>query len=412
MSVAFQSSRWIHIPDQIADSVEVTAFVDDITTYICHRHKVTCNPEVQFKAWLPVVARGDILCSALVGRCPRYMNPACVTCRIDRGDCRDETVIDAVSIPGFRPAVYLLIVVVGLAGGLVFSQRTGGVFSCQAGGYGDSRYLAYCGGSHYGDYDHGAFWFELEPAVGHYAGNADALFLGNSRMQVAFSSRVTDDWFSSVSRSRYLLGFIYDEPMMFTNQLLHRFKPKASLYIINLDFFFRDSVSEPARTVMTDPTALSRYREKRRWQVAHRLLCGAVSVLCGKEFAWYRSEDTGAYLIEAAGLIGGATTEDLNIDEAEVQREAALARPFLTSLGVSRSCIVFTLAPYKEAPVATQKAVAAALGISFVAPHLDGLHTIDGSHLDVPSAERWSAEFFRLAGPSMKACLDGAGKAS
>src|SRR5690349_10368332 len=90
--------------------------------------------------------------------------------------------------------VYVLIVILGLTGGLVYSQRSGGLFTCQAGGYTARHYLAYCEGSRYGDYDHGAFLFDLEPAALEHAAAAEVLFLGNSRMQVAFSSRGTEQW--------------------------------------------------------------------------------------------------------------------------------------------------------------------------------------------------------------------------
>ena len=49
-------------------------------------------------------------------------------------------------------------------------------FTCQADGYTSDRYLAYCDGSQFGDYEHGAFWFEMDPALVSFAKNADVLF--------------------------------------------------------------------------------------------------------------------------------------------------------------------------------------------------------------------------------------------
>ena len=64
-----------------------------------------------------------------------------------------------------RPGLYMLLVLaVALVGG-AYSLRKYGIFSCQASGYGSDRYLGYCGATSYGDYDHGAMWFGLEPVA-------------------------------------------------------------------------------------------------------------------------------------------------------------------------------------------------------------------------------------------------------
>src|SRR5215470_9376009 len=87
-----------------------------------------------------------------------------------------------------RPSIYVSIVLVALLAGFGFQLRTRTIFSCQADGYGTDRYIAYCNGAGYADYEHGAFWFDLEPSARDFAKIADVLFLGNSRMQVAFST--------------------------------------------------------------------------------------------------------------------------------------------------------------------------------------------------------------------------------
>src|SRR5688500_17401087 len=78
---------------------------------------------------------------------------------------------------------YCLIIAVVALAAFAYSLRYQGIFSCQASGYGADRYLAYCQATSYSDYDHGAFWFGLEPEAVDAARNADVLFLGNSRMQ-------------------------------------------------------------------------------------------------------------------------------------------------------------------------------------------------------------------------------------
>jgi hypothetical protein len=58
-----------------------------------------------------------------------------------------------------------------------------------------------------------------------------------------------------------------------------------------------------------------------------------------------------------------------------------------------------------ETQTKAASAIAAALGLELIAPELEGLQTFDGSHLDPPSAERWSRAFFQAAGPKIRQCL-------
>ena len=64
------------------------------------------------------------------------------------------------------------------------------------------------------------------------------LFLGNSRLQFAFSTSATADWFSAASARYYLLGFSYFENMIFAEPLLRKIRPRAKVYVINVDDFF------------------------------------------------------------------------------------------------------------------------------------------------------------------------------
>ena len=86
---------------------------------------------------------------------------------------------------------YALIIVAAILGAYIFSMRVQGIFSCPGNAYGSDFYLAYCGAKHFGDYDHGAFWFGLEPKVQENARNSEVLFLGSSRLQFGFSSEAT-----------------------------------------------------------------------------------------------------------------------------------------------------------------------------------------------------------------------------
>jgi hypothetical protein len=128
--------------------------------------------------------------------------------------------------------------------------------------------------------------------------------------------------------------------------------------------------------------------------------------LCGNAQAWFRSRDTGAFVISTHELTPTGVKDDASLDERQISDQVAAAGPFLAKLNVPQSCIVFTVAPYNETPVAAANAISKALRIPLVMPRLDGLTTLDGSHLNSESAQRWSADFLRLAGPLFKRCLD------
>src|SRR5271155_584737 len=121
-----------------------------------------------------------------------------------------------------QPTIYILVILLALFAAYVYKFRKETIFACQATLYSSDRYIASCNGTHYADYEHGAFAFDLEPEAENFAGDADVLFLGNSRLQYAFSTSATADWFSAASAQYYLLGFSYFANMIFTEPLLRK----------------------------------------------------------------------------------------------------------------------------------------------------------------------------------------------
>ena len=69
------------------------------------------------------------------------------------------------------------------------------------------------------------FIYNLEPPALDNARKADVLVIGNSRLEVALSNDATADWFKRAAASYYLLGFSYNENMVFTDDLLRRMEP-------------------------------------------------------------------------------------------------------------------------------------------------------------------------------------------
>ncbi len=306
-----------------------------------------------------------------------------------------------------QPVLYICLVLVAALMGYAYELRTRGIFACQADGYTADRYLAYCNGVNYADYEHGAFYFDLEPSVQHFVREADVLFLGNSRLQIALSTAATADWFAAASARYYLMGFLYFENELFAEKLLRRFRPRAAVYVINVDDFFDRSESPPVKTILHDAKPGIDIRRRDSGSEFHESICKAVSALCGDQYAIFRSRATGAYYRE--GVLPQQTitpvSYDWSVDRDLVMHNSANAMDFLSHFAQGK-CVILTMAPLVGAKIGDAKAIAARLGMKLVTPGiLDGLQTFDGYHLDRASAQRWSQAFFQAAGPTIRSCL-------
>lgn len=304
------------------------------------------------------------------------------------------------------PLVYVSVLVFVLFVSFFAHMRLNGVFACPADLYGGDHYLGHCESTAYGDYDHGAFWFGLEPEAVAYARSADVVFVGNSRMQFGFSAPSLGFWFASQDRTYYLLGFSHGETVNFLSPLLGELRPRARVYVVDADEFFTDFWSGPARDVLRGENTEARYRAKRVWQIVHRFVCGQEPRACGRAMAFYRQRETGAWRI-SGNAVGEPAPVDRErpLDEARVAQMRARATEFVASLNARPGCVIFTYVPPRESDRATVSALAATVGAPFVSPQVEGLRTFDGSHLDRPSAERFTRAFLQEAGPLLSRCL-------
>jgi hypothetical protein len=321
---------------------------------------------------------------------------------------------DSESAPWYREArttFYLLIVVVSIVAAFVFKLRVDGAFACQASGYGATAYLSDCTAANYGDYDHGAFWFGLEPDASRAVAQADVLFVGNSRLQFALSGAQTTAWFSAASIRHYLLGFSHSENVMYMGPLLSRIGPHAKVYVINVDRFFDDRISPPMAQILQGRDVLARYKEKRWWQVLHKTVCGGLPILCGDRLGVYRDRGNGTWRkVGAAGFQAHDVSDGAPSNTDRWPQYAALGEKFIKQLGVERRCVILMLVPTVETKRAEATALADALGMELLSPRIENLHTFDGSHLDAASAQRWSAAFLEVAGPRIRQCMAGVPK--
>jgi hypothetical protein len=307
-----------------------------------------------------------------------------------------------------RPVAYIFIVLVAVFTSFVYQFRKETIFACPASLYSSDRYIASCNGTRYADYEHGAFAFDLEPSAENFARDADVLFLGNSRLQYAFSTSATADWFSKASVPYYLLGFTYFDNMVFAEDLLSKIQPRANVYVINVDDFFDRTETPPTKTILHDPTARNRYDTKRLWQRVHEPLCKVFAFVCRSQFVIFRSRETGAYYADGTTKLEKFTPVSYNevVGQDVVNRNTANAIDFLRRFANGK-CVILTLIPSAGTKSAEAEAIAAGVGMKLVTPgKLEGLQTWDGFHLDRPSAEHWSRAFFQAAGPEIRSCLD------
>jgi hypothetical protein len=320
----------------------------------------------------------------------------------------------------FTLTTYNLVIVSGILLACMYNMRANSIFSCQAGKYNPDRFVADCSVPAYGEYEHGAYWFDLEPSAVNSAATADVLFLGSSRLQFAFSTAAADSWFSSAGISYYLLGFAQYENAIFTKPLLRKIRPRAAVYVIDVNGFFDDYESPAAGTVMRDETAGLRYKVKALWQRAHKAICVRVRQICGHQQVIFRSRKTGAYAAEDRPWgPSQPVSDDQKFDQSEITKKLPSAKDFLSGLPVRRECIILTMIPTGDTvwDYATRKvrfvggksgfsnALAIELGMTLVSPHLDGIRTYDGWHLDYESAERWSKAFLQEAAPQIRQCI-------
>jgi hypothetical protein len=277
--------------------------------------------------------------------------------------------------------------------------------------------MAYCTADEFADYEHGALYLGTEKRAVINLKNADVIIFGNSRAQVAFSTKAVNKYFNDREVSYYLLGFGYDEPSVFAKALISKLKLHPKLVIINTDpTFFSGSISLAGSDAIAESIP-SRARSElfHILDSVHGPLCARFKYICrpqSRQLSIYRSIDNGSWLWH-----GNYLSPDLVISEitptkltpwdmALLPSQLNNARQFLADLDLSQRCIVLTGVPnpYSNAEE-WAAAMGQALGVSTITPKLEGLKTMDNSHMNEPSAERWSTTFLTDFDPVLENCL-------
>jgi hypothetical protein len=275
-------------------------------------------------------------------------------------------------------------------------------------------YIAYCLDREFGDFEHEAFYFGLNRTAASLA-ETKVLFLGNSKMQYAFSRDNVAPFFAERRARFFVMGFGHGEQSRFPEMVLQRHPARPVVAVINVDPFFTDGITEPAAFPVLHPVAgridavfKSVLQLPRAWICRSRPGAALERLLCGGEPAMMRSEVTGQWNVTAfrpdpdppyplPAVLPVA-------DEALGQwlaRAGIIASDFLKT--VQARCVVFTAVPSDAGSVYGRR-LAAKLGVKFIAPDVAGLATIDHVHLDARSGVAWSDAFLRELDPVGRAC--------
>ncbi|WP_213770074.1 hypothetical protein [Bradyrhizobium sp. dw_78] len=283
-----------------------------------------------------------------------------------------------------------------------------------------STFLAYCNGNGYGDYEHGALFWNLEPDAVKSLRAARILFLGNSRVQFAFSTDATRAYFRDKNIPYYLAGFTYYENMMFMLRLMDKYRLHPDAVVINSDttFFDEKLMSTPAamfrpRTELLFWTTFYGYLLKGGFTRIVRPICSQLPFVCSETLqTLWRKRETGEWMwrdtfAEAnRSLPINPAARSPAPDESAMQDYEKAAQLFIGSLGLPRHCIILTAIPNSlttDEPIADR--LGARLQLPVIIPHVNDLATIDNSHLNGPSADRWSDAFLRESAPALDRCL-------
>ena len=281
---------------------------------------------------------------------------------------------------------------------------------CKSDGYSNGQFMAYCKSGKFSDYEHAALYFGLEPGVQANIAGAKVLFLGNSRTQAGFSSQATERYFRERGVTYYLLGTGYGEGSEFAEAVMRRARARPKVIVINADPFFSPLKSIPATQAMEwQGKALWWSLMKAAFQYLQPVACSLIRCPDTVQ-SIFRSRRTGAWdwighYVEDKSVPIDAAKQRPTLPAA-LSDAVTIGNRMLDGIGISRNCVVFTGIPNEDvdAPAVAAK-LAASLKTKLIVPPIDGLKTIDGSHLNREGAERWSSKFLDELTPVLNACL-------
>jgi len=154
------------------------------------------------------------------------------------------------------------------------------------------------------------------------------------------------------------------------------------------------------------------YEKKKLFNSLHSRLCHAWPTLCSPSVpSIYRSVEDGSWIFDAfmpSNLPGLpiSAKKIVALDSNPVPEDLKNGERLIGALGLPKKCIILTVAPTSAIDAEPYAAaMGQALGVRVLLPQLDGMATVDASHLTRESAERWSSEIMRESDALIARCV-------
>jgi hypothetical protein len=279
---------------------------------------------------------------------------------------------------------------------------------CRLDLYTQTNYLASCEDFGFGDLEHQAFYHGLYQTDRRLR-EADVIFLGDSRVQYAFSRDNVASFFADNRAKFFVAAFGYTEGWLFPTAVLERHNVRPAVLVVNVAPFFNltldgiefGGTSGPAKYVLEHP--INSYFDALMMEAAVRFFA-AICPTCGWKPVTMRREATGQWdwhsFDPGIGTGQWEVQERTTITDDGLRRWGDAAEPQARKLlaAASARCVVFTQVPH-NGPIgngAFARELGARLDIKVILPKVDGLRTLDPYwHLDQASSVKWSDAFLQ-----------------
>jgi hypothetical protein len=262
-------------------------------------------------------------------------------------------------------------------------------------------------------YYSGSLYLQIERELIENLEKADVVVLGNSRTQVSFATRATEEYFRKKGLRYFILGS-EGSGFRFSQLMLERLHIKPSILLMNNESFYVDVLEDSNKDVVLDP---DRFVPLMNMFYYSKLAAGWIcsngpallqQIYChGSVRTNWRNPVTGALYIYYIDK-GSRHIPITDVPETRLHyfdRFMHNARVFLASPSVKDACMINYVVPSLNSSVELARKMSTAMDVPFVFPKTTNLDSFEGSHLWPESSERWSADFFRLADPYIDQCL-------
>lgn len=264
-----------------------------------------------------------------------------------------------------------------------------------------------------GHVDHHVLFHGMDDSSLRHLREADVLLMGNSRLMFALPGDVLREYFLTRGLRVFALGFGHEEQHAFPLALMRRHGLRPRVVIANIDNFFGGITSPWAQRVMADDRfdawktafeATVSHAVRRR---LHEVVPHAPDLWDNeREFVIYRSQLDGSWFIATEFTDSGRLHDFHRGRDVLRPHNVELARAFRDAVHATGARLIFVLIPGRDVSLTHARMLAEATGVSLVVPEVEGLRTMDGSHLTDESASRYARAFFQHLDPVLDKMLE------